>query len=86
MGVTTYTGVTSLAAKQVCLGPVKRATCTEFVAKSRTTVFSAATFRYVQQPYFLQVWFVGGKIRNIVRFAAMLQNNSLVFAAHFSLL
>ena len=28
-------------------------------------MFSAATFRYVQQPYFLQVWFVGGKIRNI---------------------
>ena len=25
--------------KQVCLGPVKRATCTDFVAKSRTTLY-----------------------------------------------
>ena len=32
-GVTAYTGVTSLAAKQVCPGPVKRASCTEFVKK-----------------------------------------------------
>ena len=47
------------------LWPVKRATYTEFVAKSRTTLFCAGTFRYLQQPYLLQVWFVGGKIRNI---------------------
>ena len=31
MGVTPYMRVTSLSAKQVCLGPVKRATCTDFV-------------------------------------------------------
>ena len=29
---------TSLVAKQVCLKPVKRTTCADFVAKSRTTV------------------------------------------------
>ena len=33
-----YTGVTSLAAKQVCLGLVKHATCTDFDAKSRITL------------------------------------------------
>ena len=45
-GVTPYTGYTSLCAKQVCLGPVKRATCTDFVAKGGTTV-------YFQQQLFL---------------------------------
>ena len=44
-GLALYTGVTSLSANQVCLKPVKRATCTEFVAKSRTT-------RYFLQPLF----------------------------------
>ena len=33
------TGVMSLEVKQVCLGPVKSATCTDFVAKSRTTPY-----------------------------------------------
>ena len=32
-------GLTSLVAKQVCLGRVERATCEHFVAKSRTTIF-----------------------------------------------
>ena len=31
--------VTSLVAKQVCLGPLKRATCTDFVTKSRTSLY-----------------------------------------------
>ena len=34
---TPRTGLRSLAAKQVCFGPVKRATCTEFVAKKCRT-------------------------------------------------
>ena len=34
MGVTQYTRFTSLVAKQVCLGLVKRATCTDFVANA----------------------------------------------------
>ena len=34
MGVTQYSGVTSRVAKQVYLAPVKRATCTDFVAKA----------------------------------------------------
>ena len=29
----------SLAAKQVCLGPVKLATCTDFIVKSGTTLY-----------------------------------------------
>ena len=36
-GVALYTWVSSFATKQVCLGPVNRATYTDFVAKSRTT-------------------------------------------------
>ena len=44
------TGNTSLAAKQVCLGLVKRATCIDFVGKSRT---------FPQQPDLQwEVWFV----------------------------
>ena len=37
-GVALYVGVTSLAAKQVFLGPVKRAICTDFLVKSRSTL------------------------------------------------
>ena len=33
MGVTPETGVTSLVAKQICFGSVKRATCTDFLQK-----------------------------------------------------
>ena len=36
-GFAPYMGITSLAVKQVRVGSVKRATCTDFVAKSRTT-------------------------------------------------
>ena len=58
-------GVTSLVAKQVCFGPVKRATCSDFVAKSRTALI------YQQQlfaTWFVArlVWFEGGKTRNVV--------------------
>ena len=49
-GVTPYTGV----AKQVCHGPLKRASCTNFVAKSRATLLSATTFQDLQQPDLLQ--------------------------------
>ena len=41
--MTPYTGVTSLVANKVCLGrilgPVKRETYTDFVAKSKTTLY-----------------------------------------------
>ena len=36
-GFAPYMGITSLAVKQVRVGSVKRATCTDFVSKSRTT-------------------------------------------------
>ena len=49
-GVTPYTGALSLAAKQVCLWPVNRASCTEFAANSSTTLY----FRNLGQAYFLQ--------------------------------
>ena len=38
-GLALYTWVSSFATKQVCLGPVNRATYTDFVAKSRTTLY-----------------------------------------------
>ena len=71
-----YTGVTPLVAKQVCLGPVKRATYTDFVAKSRTNF------------YFLQqiVLNVGGKMQHrfSTHFTAMLQNKLHIFGARFT--
>ena len=83
-----YTGVTSLAANQVCLGPVKRATCTDFVAKSRTNF-------YFRQQLFATcdnlicckiVLNVGGKTqrRFSTHFAAMLQNKLHIFDARFT--
>ena len=91
MGVTLYAGFTSLCAKQVCLGPVKRAiyTLTDFVAKSRTTL-------YFQQQLFATynnliccktALNVGFKTRNIafqLFFPAMLQNKLYVFVAQFT--
>ena len=71
-----YTGITSLAANQVCLGPVKGATYTDFVAKSRTNF------------YFLQqiVLNVGGKMQHRLstHFAAMMQNKLHIFCARFT--
>ena len=43
-GVTPYTGV----AKQVCHGPFKCASCTNFGAKSRATLLAATTFQNLQ--------------------------------------
>ena len=75
-GVLPYTGVTPLVAKQVCLGPVKRATYTDFVAKSRTNF------------YFLQqiVLNVSGKMQHRFSnpFTAMLQNKLHIFGARFT--
>ena len=48
--VTPYTGV----AKQVCHGPFKRASCTNFGAKCRATLLAATTFKNLQQPDLLQ--------------------------------
>ena len=63
-----YVGVTSLATKQVCLGPVK---CVQlvliFLQKVEQLSTSATTFRNLQQADIVarQIWFVGGKTRNI---------------------
>ena len=63
-----YTGVTSLAAKQVCLGAVKRATCTDFVAKSKSTLcFLQQLFATCNNLCCCKTGLnVGGKTRNIV--------------------
>jgi len=68
----------SLAAKQVCLGPVKRATCTDFVGKSRA---------FPQQPdFYKRGLFRGSKIRNnAIQFVWQLglQNKLRVFCCLF---
>ena len=73
-GVTPYTGVTSLAAKQVCLWPVKRATCTGFVAKSRTWFVARQVWKWAvkREPSFCS---------NV---ATMLQNKLHIFVARFT--
>ena len=83
-----YTGITSLAANQVCLGPVKGATRTDFVAKGRTN------FYFLQQLFatcdnlicYKIVLNVGGKTqyRLSTHFAAMLQNKLHIFCARFT--
>jgi len=62
-----YTGRTSLAAKQVCLGPVKLSNmCRFWFKKQDYSLLCATTFRNLQQPDLLQDRFdVGGKTRNI---------------------
>lgn len=49
MGVTPYTELTSLVAKQVSPGPVKRAICTDFVAKIYSWEIKRATSLSVDQ-------------------------------------
>ena len=83
-----YTGVTPLVAKQICLGPVKRVTYTDFVAKGRTN------FYFLQQLFatcdnlicYKIVLNVGGKTqyRLSTYFAAMLQNKLHIFCARFT--
>ena len=52
---TPYTRFKSLMPKQVSLGPLKRAICTEFLAESRFySLFSATNFRNLQQSDWLQ--------------------------------
>ena len=62
-------GFTSFAAKHVCLGSVKRATYTEFVAKSRLnySLLSATNFHNLHQPELLEHKF---EHRYSTRFAA----------------
>ena len=45
MGVTPYIGVTSLTAKQVCSGPVKRKTCKDFLQKDDVLSSFICTFK-----------------------------------------
>ena len=73
--------------KNKIVGPVKRATCTDFVAKRRTTPFFPS-FRNLQQPDLLQDSLIRGwLIRNVAGcstlFEAMLQKEMHVFVARF---
>ena len=66
-GVTSYARFTPLAAREVCLGSIKRATCADFVAKIRSTLY------FVQKRFATYYNLtccetglnVGGKTRNI---------------------
>ena len=51
MGVTPYIAVTSLTAKQVCSGPVKRKTCKDFLQKDDSRVFSVLLRSKLLVPY-----------------------------------
>ena len=53
-GLTPCTGVMSLAEKKLALWSVKLATCTDFVAKSRTTLLFATNFHNLQWPELFQ--------------------------------
>ena len=59
-GVMPYTGFTSLAAKLVCIGPVKREISTYYVTKSRTSLYFRNSFRNLRQPDLLQDRFERG--------------------------
>ena len=70
-------------------GPAKRATCTNFVAKSRTTpYFSATNFRSLQKDDLLQDrWNVGSKTRkhrSLTRVAVIMQIKLHVSVARFT--
>ena len=73
--------------KTKLFGPVKRATCTDFVAKRRATPFFPS-FRNLQQPDLLQDSLIRGWLmRNVAGcstlFEAMLQKEMHVFVALF---
>ena len=76
---------TPFAAKQVCLWPVKRVTCTYFVAITRKySLLYVTTLRTLQQPDFSYKMGlnVGGKTHNSAcstRFAAMFQTKLHLF-------
>ena len=77
----------SLAATQVCFGPVKRATCTDFLQKVELHLyFQQELFPASNNLIFCKTgMYVNGKKRNIAAFfnsfAAMLQNKMHVFVA-----
>ena len=75
--VTPYMGVTSRAAKLVCAGPVKLATCTDFVAISRTILYFLQQLCFLATTWFFarQVWSVGGKMGNITMYLVFICSN-----------
>ena len=73
--------------KKVCLGPVKRATCTDFVAKNRTTLyFPQQLFAACNNLICCKTgWNLGGKTHNnVFQLAGMLQNKLQVFVSLFT--
>ena len=74
--ITPYTGVTSLAAKQVCLGAVKHATGTDVCAKRSYSLLSATT-------RLIRGW-QNMKDRHSTHFSAMLQIKLNVFVVRFT--
>ena len=68
--------VTCSAAKQVCLGPVKPTTCTDFVAKSRTALYFLLQLAATCNNMICckTGWICGRKTRNIATYLVLLQS------------
>ena len=73
-------GVTWLAAKQVCHGPVKRATCTGFVAKSRSTLY----FLQPAKTWFVQERYASWVVKRTTSIINSFDSNVTKQVAHFS--
>ena len=72
-----YMGVTSLAAKQVCLGLVKHATCTDFLPQIKNySLLSATNLCNLQQLDLLQDRFECGRYINTSLFDLFCTNVS----------
>ena len=73
-------GVMWLAAKQVCHGPVKRATCTGFVAKSRSTLH----FLQPAKTWFVQDRFASWVVKRTTSIINSFDSKVTKQVAHFS--
>ena len=78
--------VTSLAAKQVRLGPVRHATCTDFVAKKKNfSLLTATTFRNLRQSVSLQNRFDSWVVKSATQLFNSYSNNVGKQVARFTL-
>ena len=77
--------VTSLAAKQVCLGPERNATCTDFVAKKKIfSLLTATTFRNLQQSVLLQNRFDSWVVKSATQLFNSYRSNAAKQVARFT--
>ena len=82
-GPTSYTGVASLAAKQVCLEPVKRATCAHCCKTRSYYLLFARPFRNLKQTHLLQDRFDSWVVTCATSLFTSLCNNEAKQVARF---